>query len=377
MRTGIFGGAFDPFHQEHKNVIIAAKEELELDKIIVLPSYLPPHKSNIVTPYEDREAMVIAGCRDLPYVIVDDLERRRGGVNPTSEILPILKQANPDDEMYLIIGGDSARDFHSWINPKKIADIAKIAIVSRSGADDIDAYAAQIREDYGADVTVLQYKGGEISSSALRASLFAGVVPEGLPEGVSSVIEERKLYRQYTDLVERLRHDLSKKRFMHSVGTAVYAVGFCSRLHLPYEDVFVAAILHDCGKERAEEVLGIPSGVVHQFVGEERARRYYGIKNEDVLDAIKYHTTGKANMTTLGKLIFCADVLEPGRDYPGVDELRELFEKDFEKGFLEIVKHTYRRLVQDKMDIYYLTVECLEYYNTSEECRKRGAFAGK
>ena len=91
MNIGIFGGAFDPFHTEHKNIIIKAYKELNLEKVIVVPSYFPPHKSYAMSSYECRREMVAKSVMDLPYVIIDDVERERAVVNPTNEILDILK----------------------------------------------------------------------------------------------------------------------------------------------------------------------------------------------------------------------------------------------------------------------------------------------
>lgn len=363
MKIGIFGGAFDPFHQEHKNLIIAAHNELRLDRVIVLPSYLPPHKTGQIAPYEDRRAMVEAGCADLPYVTIDDLEQERGVLNPTSVTLPILREKYPCDEFFFIMGGDSARNFHRWIDPWKIVKCATLVVASREGAGESGVAVDKIRRVFRADVRRLCYCGSRVSSSAIKASIMVGLSPEGLDKKVLAIIRERGLYTTFSDLVERLRSDIPEQTFLHAARTAIYAESFSGLLGLKFEDVFLSGLFHDCAKHLPIHMDGVPDPVVHQFTGADRARDYYGIDNEIVLDAIRYHTTGKPNMTSLGKLIFCADILEPNRVYDGVDELRRIISMDFEKGFVACANRCYDYLLEKGGDVYYLTKECVDYYN--------------
>ncbi len=90
MKIGIFGGAFDPFHSQHKQIIIKAKEELDLDKVVVVPSFVPPHKQNSLSDYDLRVKMVMIGTKDLDFVIVDTIEKTRGKNNATYQVLPEL-----------------------------------------------------------------------------------------------------------------------------------------------------------------------------------------------------------------------------------------------------------------------------------------------
>ena len=82
---------------------------------------------------------------------------------------------------------------------------------------------------------------------------------------------------------------------------------------------------------------GVPAPVVHQFTGAERARDFYGVTDERILSAIRYHTSGKPDMTKLEKITFSADMLEPNRNFDGVEKLRAIMDEDFEKGFIACV----------------------------------------
>ena len=92
------------------------------------------------------------------------------------------------------------------------------------------------------------------------------------------------------------------------------------------------------------------------------ARKEFGIEDDEVLEAIKYHTTAKPNMTDLDKLIFCADMLEEDRDFEGVDELRDIISQDLHQGFVACMEHQYAYLVNRGGDIYPTTVLAVEYY---------------
>jgi len=103
--------------------------------------------------------------------------------------------------------------------------------------------------------------------------------------------------------------------------------------------------------------------VVHSFLGAFIAEKYLGVDDQEILDAIRFHTSGKANMTLLGKLIFVADMVEEGRDYEGVEYLRELYEQeDFEKCFVECLKEEFLHLLNKKQRIYVETINAFEYY---------------
>lgn len=363
MKTAIFGGAFDPFHKEHKSVIVNAQKSLSLDRVVVVPSFLPPHKDHLCSPYEVRREMVKAGVSDLPYVIIDDIEKERGEVNPTSVTLPILKEKYPSDEFFFIMGGDSVKNFHSWINPQKIADEAILAVVERSGCGDFDIDVKSLVATYGAKVIKIPYVGKRVSSSVVKATVELGFESNDISDEVRKIIDEHGLYRKFGTIIKKLKADIPEKTFIHCSSTAIYGENFAGENKLTYEEVFLACILHDCAKHIKVEMEGVPAPVVHQFTGAERARDFYGVTDERILSAIRYHTSGKPDMTKLEKITFSADMLEPNRNFDGVEKLRAIMDEDFEKGFVACVNATYTHLLAKGGEIYPLTRECAEYYN--------------
>ncbi len=363
MKIGFFGGAFDPFHNEHKSIIESAKNELGLDKVVVYPSYAPPHK-NCSATYEDRRALAKIALKDCDYAIIDDVEKERGGErNPTVEILPLLMAKYPADEHVFIMGGDSIVSFPKWINPQKIASMIKFAVVARENIDDVKKAAVFAEKTYGAKVTVLGYVGKKVSGSLVRAELELGDKPDGVSSEVYAEIVKRGLYSDKKEIVEKLKKSLPERTFEHVKRTVYYALWLNVKLGLGYEKVFLSALLHDCAKPLHRAMDGVPPAVEHQFLGKEEAEKTYGIRDEQILSAIECHTTGKPAMNTLEKLIFCADMLEYGRSYPGVEELRSEIENDFETGFRKCVESSLRKLEEDGKPVHPLTKECAKYYN--------------
>ena len=282
----------------------------------------------------------------------------------------------PDDDLIYIIGGDSMIKFHTWAHPDIISQLMPIAVISRKGYKGLDQAIQNARKEYSAEIRLLTFEGEDISSSLIKAEYelerYSGLVSAE----VHKIIVEAGLYSDFKDIVARLMSNISKELFEHSKSTVYFAMRFANQLDLRYEQVFLSALLHDCAKEMQipKEYEDIPIKITHQYLGAEVACKEYGVNDQEVLSAIRYHTTGKAKMGTLDKLIYLADMLEPLRDFPGVERLREIVEEDFEKGFLECVKQSIKRLEKSGRDIYYLTMECYDYYNNKaflDDCKNK------
>ena len=146
-------------------------------------------------------------------------------------------------------------------------------------------------------------------------------------------------------------------------------------LGLDKEKVIISATLHDIAKYHGGEIPreakippDMPEPVIHAFLGAYLAEKQLGITDTEILDAIRYHTTAKADMSLLGKLIFVADMVEEGRTYDGVEYLRDLFLKDdFEFCFRECLREELLHLQNKKQSIYYQTINAYKYYITKEK----------
>ena len=366
MVIGFFGGAFDPLHKEHIEIISKAFSELSLDRLILIPTYFPPHKKASLTPDALRRKMLEYYASEK--IIISDYEKEsKKPFNCTYETLPELKRENPADKYYYIMGSDSMINFHTWVKPELIAKEVTLAVVSREGyIKGLNEAINRAKSDYGADIILLSHKGKELSSRELRARLMLGLSDnsEFIDDNTAKIIKENNLYSDYKEIVERVKKEIPE-RFEHMAGTVIMAMRLSATLN--FDKVFLAALLHDIGKNR-EGVAGVPSDsigtkVEHQFSSAIIAKEEYGIEDNEILSAIRYHTTAKPDMSELEMLIYLADMIEPTRDFQGVAELRKVSENSIKEGFILALKRSYEHLKENTTKaIYPLTISAVDYY---------------
>lgn len=197
MKIGIYGGSFDPVHVGHVNAALTFKEELSLDKIIVIPAYQPPHKKGLaMTPSEHRINMCNLAFGKLEGFEVSDIEILRADEGYMADTVAQIREIYPDDELYLLIGGDMLLYFRKWYAWSKITDEAVIAVAARNWDDDaaLEAEAAVLRS-YGAEVRIVPIDVKEISSTAVRETVRrADDISSMVPEGVDEYIWDHYLY---------------------------------------------------------------------------------------------------------------------------------------------------------------------------------------
>lgn len=369
-KLAIFGGAFDPVHCEHTAICEAVQRELKPDRLLLLPSFNPPHKkAELMSSIEDRLNLL-----NLIFKKVEicNFEISSGQINYTSQTLRHFSA--PNTEILYVIGGDSMADFLSWHKPEEICGLATLVVCHRANRqDDADKVITYIKQNFGAKVIELDYEGKDVSSTLIRYMVSLGRDISGfIAPKVHEYIKTHKLYREYADLAERVRAALFEQTFFHSCNVALTALKINAKLKLDNDKVFLAGLLHDIAKHDSasycvpKDALNTP--VEHQFAGAIKAREF-GVDCPDVLEAITYHTTGKAGMTQLMKLIYVADMISPERDFDGVETLRREVEEDFERGFVACLVHSYDYLIKTKSnaDIYPLTTEAYLYYTKGEK----------
>ena len=369
-RIGILGGTFNPVHNEHVALAVLAVEELKLDKLIVMPTYLSPHKNSLPASEKDRLAMLNLAFNGKEKIVVSDYEIQKMGKSYTYQTIEYFKQ-NYDAELFFIVGADMLVDFKTWRYPERILAGATLAVFDREDfSADFDKEQKYFIERFNKQYKRLSYCGGEISSTKIRVYSQFGLSLEGLADKkVEEYIKENNLYMA-DESVEYVKKRLPEKRLKHTADVAITALKRAKELGLDENKVFTACVLHDSAKYvDKEKVQGfsldddVPQPVVHSFLGAYLVEKELNIKDQDVLDAIKYHTSGKPQMTTLGKLVFVADMIEEGRNYEGVESLRELYEKgDFEKCFIECLKEEVLHLLNKKQYIYKSTLDAYDYY---------------
>lgn len=363
MRVAIFGGAFDPVHIEHVKLVRAAIEQLRLDKVIVMPSFLSPHKQNggNVSAQERYEMCRIA-FRNVHEAEVSDFELLRGETSYSYVTCGWLAERYPSAERFFLVGADMLDYFPRWVRPREILRFVRLAACGR-GVVLTQKEHDKFLENFGTDFSEVNFTGKEISSTGLRVALaFPNTDLSALDEEVLAYIEERGLYRfpAYSCALELEKPE----RRAHSYRVARMACARARSLGIKEEKALLSAMLHDCGKSLSlEDPLlsdfcapkNVPDAVMHQFSGAFLAEHKFGITDEEILDAIRYHTSGKPDMSPLGKLIFLSDLLEEGRHFEGVAPLRKLFWVDLDACLERALEEQLNYLRRDNKPIFPLT----------------------
>lgn len=377
-KIAIYGGSFDPVHIEHVRLANLAVEKLELDRLIVMPTYLSPHKNSCLTSAQDRLNMLKLAFADNPKVTVSDYEINNGGTSYTYlTVEHFAKQVN--GKLYFIVGADMLKDFKTWKYPQRILCACTLACFGRSQSDcDFKREKEYFKNTFSASFEQIDYVGREISSTRARVYNWLGLDITAITgEKVFEYIKKNQLYKgdKYAEFIKK---SLPEKRLKHTANVILTALCKAKELGLDKQKVILSAMLHDCAKyidyKRVKGFVlpkGVPAPVVHSYLGEYIARNVLGVTDSDVLDAICYHTSGKPNMSTLAKLIFVADMIEEGRDYLGVEKLRELYyQGDFENCFIECLKEEVLHLLNKKEYVYKLTLDAYDYYVKGDKGEK-------
>ena len=196
-RIGVYGGTFDPIHWGHVGVCRQAVSQLRLDRLHLIPTFIPPHKeSSGLVSGEHRLAMCRLAVQDQSKVFVDDYELARGGVSYSVETLRHMRELYPTDDLYLIMGTDNYLTFTEWREWRRIGALCTLAVASRE-LDDKEALYRQARllTREGILTVFLDNDVQVVSSTEIRSQLKSGLCCPGLPESVQDYIVRHGLYR--------------------------------------------------------------------------------------------------------------------------------------------------------------------------------------
>ena len=389
MKIGIYGGTYNPFHTGHLRAAKQAVQSLGLDKLLLIPDRIAPHKeipAGSPTPEQRLQMLRIAVAAE-PKMEVSDIELKRDGASYTYLTLETLREQYPNATLYLLMGTDMFLSFESWKNPQQIMANATLAVIYRGEKGERAAIDAQKKrfEEQGAKVELVENQILAISSTQLRRLLAFRCADEFLPEGVGAYIRENGLYDTTADwknlpmdqlepVVLRL---LNPNRVAHVLGCRDTAVELAKRWGADEDDAARAGILHDITKAldgSLQLTLCCEYGTIldefgykypktlHALTGSLVAERIFG-ETPAVVSAICHHTTGKANMSLLEKIIYVADYMEPCRNFPGVEKLRELAFSDIDAALKLGLEMTLEHLKNIGDEVSPASREALEFLN--------------
>ncbi len=375
----MFGGTFNPPHNGHVEIASRIRTEYAIDRVLFVVASDPPHKRiaegvNAAT----RLALTCAALEGREGMEASELEIARGGVSYTVDTLRSLQLQDPGAKMFLIMGEDMLDILPSWREPEAILSLATIIAVSRPGsAEDIRKTAAALSARYGADIRVAECEGPKLSSTEIRARVFgAKPIAAFVSPKTEELIYARGLYQpeEIRRMMDQLKAALKSARFRHSAGTMCCAIGLAERFGFDANKARLAGLLHDCAKLSDETLLELARrygvtpdeydranpGLLHDRVGAHYAREAYGVEDAQILAAIASHTRCEPGMSAFARLIYLADKIEPTRDYPGVDEIRGVAQRDMDRAALLCMESVLSHLVVKGMRVQPNLYEAIE-----------------
>lgn len=388
MKIAVYGGSFNPPHLGHAEAARTAVRELRPDRFLIVPDSIPPHKALAEGSPTAQERLEL--CRlafaGIPGAEISDMELRREGKSYTYDTVRQLLERYPDAELDLVIGTDMLESFEEWYQFRYLLEHCTLAALSRE-EDDHEQIAAKteaLRKEYGARILLLPHEPLEASSEKVRERLPLRAGEDLLDDAVYSEIIRRRYYGakpELTWLRGKVLDHLDEHRVAHVAGCENEAVRLAVHWGEDPELAAEAGILHDITKRCSfEEQLNLcekyaiindnselkSPRLLHAKTGAALARDLFGV-DDTVYEAIRWHTTGKPDMSQFEKILYLADYIEPTRDFDGIDVLRELAFEDLDRAMALGLKMTIDEVRRAGREVYVDTLTAYEWYNEKEK----------
>ncbi len=308
-KVGLLGGSFDPIHLGHVGIAQAAIAQLALDEVWFIVAFQTNLKDELSAGFFERLAMVEIAIAGDSHLKVCDVEKNLPVPSYTINTMEVLIKQYPEVNFTFLIGSDQAEQLDKWHRFDELLKMVEFKIISRDGKPgDVHLSADQYPQ----------------SSTAIRAGKVEYADPL-----VWQYILKHRLY-----LKNIVAGQLTEKRFAHVLAVLNTALALAAHYNYDASLCYFAALFHDIAKELDKNLMKAylsaqerqsPKGIWHQFVSAKITRDYYRINDEAVFQAIYHHTTGDCT-ELLAMIIFCADKVEPTRDYDSGDLLALCFQ---------------------------------------------------
>ena len=371
-RLAVLGGTFDPIHFGHLAVADAVLQNFAPRRLLFMPAGEPPNKvGQNKTDREHRFNMVLSSICKYPAFDVSRMEIDRPGASYTVDTIEALKEiCLPNATIFLSIGADAFLEILTWKDVPRLLGLCEIIVISRPGLPDTITFANQLASEYECKIHHLDIPLLDISSKQLRERFANGQDTKYfMPSEAEDYARAHRLYsneetaltpERFEKVKAKIKQILSARRFMHTLGTIEVAEKLAAHYGADVNKARWAALLHDCTKEYSaskkhrlckmwniplDDILESDIDITHSLLSSESARRDYDVSDKEVLQAIRYHTTGNKNMSLLDKIIYLADFIDPYRDdYPPHEKMREIAYKDINNALLIGHNHTIQDL---------------------------------
>lgn len=384
MKLAVYGGSFNPFHYGHRSLIDGVLRLGIYDRILVIPTYQSPLKEpHGGASWEDRLDMLNAALVGYPSVTVDLCEIRRGGLSYTIDtIQEIGTRYQPEGPIGLVLGDDALMSFHRWKDASLLAEKVEFLVGRRETTEGIQNFPYPVR--------MLPTEVVPIASRDIRERIASGKSWSHLvPCRVAAIIEERGLYGAtswpekkgyYGDLdanfpllEDLLRSWIDGERYIHSKNVALLAGEMAAHFGLDAPRAYLAGLSHDMCKAFSPDRLislaqedGLPVGnlekekpsLLHGRAAAVLLKKLFAITDEEVLDAIRFHTFANPHMDPLAQVLYIADKIEPSRPFVSsfsqswrsFSQLDELFRSVFLEN-IEYLRQKNHLIHEDSMEL--------------------------
>ena len=404
MIIGLFGGSFDPIHYGHLSIIDGALRSGFVDAVVVIPSVRNSFKRGKILSAAPYRYYMVKDTLEQQFkgkpVYISDIEFGIPGISYTVSTIDELihgglekllvdngikaKKASEHHDLRWLCGSDILPTFDHWYKPEEIITRAPLLVAKRPGENvDIDYEQERLSREFGfiARIESFDIKGVEASSSDIRSTKEYDRIPDVALE----FIKTHNLYpannpldnvsdeaaEQFYQIAADLYPYLGQHRLLHTINVALLACEYANVHGANPDKALIAGILHDCAKElpieqqlqmsrqRSGDTF-VDKKLLHSPAGAIMARETFGINDEEILNAITYHTTGRGGMTVLDKIVYLADKLEPARIYTDLTEMRTLAWTDLDGAVRLCLGSVRGKFKSQGRDIHPLTLEFLQ-----------------
>lgn len=333
-RIGIFSGSFDPIHKGHLRIIRDVLDQNLVDEVLIVPSGTAPYRKPLADISHLR-AMAQLAIVGLSQISITPEGLLKASLDTVDTIRAIMRHYS-GAEFYYIIGADKLAGILLWREVGRIFELCELLVYPRVGhnAQELTLFAII----HGVRAQVLSVPPVNMSSSLVRTQIsLMSDAWEMIPLRVARYIALNGLYAPPYE--KQVKPHMNQRRFEHTLAVRDLAVELAYHHHISMQKAAVAAMLHDSAKclklgqlqaiaKRYHLAQDDPqmlksNALLHGKVGAVLAEYKYQVHDEDVLNAIRYHTTGRSRMSPLELCLFVADAAEANRsDYPGLSSIR-------------------------------------------------------
>lgn len=339
-KIGIFGGTFDPFHNQHLNIAITAYYKLSLDEVWILPTKQNPLKTAVNANDQQRVTMINLAISNYSWIKLNDYELTSNQPSYTINTINYFIKHYPHHQFFFIIGADNLYTLNQWHDIDQLINLVKIIVVNRPHYPKTIA----LMNKYKCQNLVVR-PSNDISSAKIRS----GKVISDLNFKVNDYINNNLIYCH-----QRLQANLDNDRLQHCLNVGDMAMQLAKHYQLNYQQAQIAGTYHDLCKQWSKKqmtnylrkyhkvILQEPFAVWHGYVAALYLKYHYHYQDEEILNAIAKHTTGAIEMKPLELVVCLADKISKERNYDDVEELRKLAFQDLTlafKYYLKILKN--------------------------------------